>query len=288
MAAACRCPLGQQPFTPPITRPDPVPNHYGLYWGNPFSSLPDHLKLGRVCVISNIYPATCPKGHGSSPSAARFLQGFPYPAGKRKQKGNKGDPPRTVCASRPGPPASPSRQPPWTPRRAPPPPPSHPSLATPLPLVGGGGLPKHPSSDVVVATAISILSRPVWPPSTSGTHSHPLLLPPISASKRATKENQNRNKNNMNTRTDQPPPAPYSSISSGGGSIPSLTPASPTSYFPWATGASTSGGSTSRDSTAPFILLSQRWGGSDFHTLADWRAPHLWTQASACTPWGPP
>ena len=41
MAAACRCPRGQQRFSNPLQkRPDPVPNHCGLYRGNPFSSFP--------------------------------------------------------------------------------------------------------------------------------------------------------------------------------------------------------------------------------------------------------
>ena len=34
-------------FYIPIIWPDPVPNHNGLYWGNPFSSFPDRLTKGK-------------------------------------------------------------------------------------------------------------------------------------------------------------------------------------------------------------------------------------------------
>ena len=77
-------------------------------------------------------------------------------------------------------------------------------------------------------------------------------------------------------------PLPYSSISSGAGSDPRSTSASPEPS--WATGVSTSGDLSSGDSTAPSALLALRSGGGDLYPLAAKRASLLVAQASAHAP----
>ena len=94
------------------------------------------------------------------------------------------------------------------------------------------------------------------------------------------KPEQNTKANQQPTRSN--PPAPYSSISSGLGSIPPPASTSPASPPSWAPGALCSGASRA---LAPRTL---RGGGGVFHPLVSWWAILLAAQASARAPWGPP
>ena len=104
-------------------------------------------------------------------------------------------------------------------------------------------------------------------PTTSSQH--------IRQKRKKTKEKKNSTPNRLASSI------PYSSISSGVGSASTSTSAS-------APTPSCTTGISSLGVLGALAPCSLRGGGGDLHTLADWRAPLLRTQASACAPWGPP